>query len=106
MRYLYQLDMGPGQGPAILVEVRPVGVRPPCHHPPALGERIGDRTEVERPTELVARSEREILVVEEQRDPLFLIHTAEGTLTSRINVGQVSSLPIVFAHPRPPIGYC
>jgi hypothetical protein len=89
LRYLYQLDMGPGQGPAILVEVRPVGVRPPCHHPPALGERIGDRPEVGRPTELVARPEREILVVEKQRDPLFLIQAAEGTLTSRIDVGQV-----------------
>jgi hypothetical protein len=42
---------------------------------------------------LVARSEREILVVEEQRDPLFLIHTAEGTLTSRINVVRSRRYP-------------
>ena len=77
LRDLDQLDLGAGEQPAVLVEVRPVRVRPPRHHPPALGQRVGDRAEVERGhAEAVARPDREVLVVEEQRDALVVVdHT-------------------------------
>ena len=59
--------------PSVLVERRPVGVRPARHHPAALGQRVGDRAEVERAhPEAVAGADREVLVVEEQRDALVV----------------------------------
>ncbi len=80
LRYVDELDVRSGEHPAVLVEVRPVGVRPTHHHPPPLGERVGDRPQVERhAAEVVARTERQVLVVKEQGDALFLIHAGQRT---------------------------
>ena len=50
-------DVRACQHPAVLVEERPVGVRPTDHHPPPLCQRISDRAEVKRhAAEVVART--------------------------------------------------
>jgi hypothetical protein len=73
LRDLDELDLRAGQQPAVLVEVGPVGVGAADHDPPALGQRVGDRTEVERrDAEPVAGPDRQVLVVEEQRDALVV----------------------------------
>jgi hypothetical protein len=74
LRDLDQLDLCPGQQPAVLVEAGPVRVGPPRHHPAPLGQRVGDRTEVERhDAQPVPGSDCEILVVEKQRDAFIVI---------------------------------
>ena len=73
LRDLDQLDLMAGEQPPVVVERRPVGVGPPDHHPPALGEGVGDGPEVERRhAEPLARADGEVLVVEEQGDPFVV----------------------------------
>ena len=58
----------------VVVEAGPVGVRTPYDDTAAGGECIGDRPEVEwSAAERFARADREVLVVEEQRDALLLV---------------------------------
>src|SRR5699024_10363884 len=79
LRHLDRLDLVPGERPAVFVEVGPVRVGPARHHPAPHGERIGDRSEVERhPTEVLPRPQREVLVVEEHGHALFGVHTCHS----------------------------
>jgi hypothetical protein len=56
----------PGEHPTVLVEVRPIGVRPTHDYPPTLRERIGDGPQLERhAAKVIARTQRQILVVQE-----------------------------------------
>src|SRR5699024_7927460 len=65
--------------PAVFVEVGPVRVGPAHHHPAPDGERIGDRSEVERhPAEVLPRPQCEVLVVEEHGHALFGVHTCHS----------------------------
>ena len=57
-----------GEHAPVFLEVRPVGVGPPHDHAAPFGEGIGDGSEVERTAGEIPRSDREVLVVEEQCD--------------------------------------
>ena len=74
LRDLDQLDVVAGEHTSVFVETRPVGVRAADDDPTAFGERVGDRPEVEHAQlKLFPRADREVLVVEEQCDPLFVV---------------------------------
>jgi hypothetical protein len=65
---LDELDLVAGEHAPVLLEVRPVGVGAPDDDPPSLGKRVGDRPEVERTAESITGADREVLVVEEERN--------------------------------------
>ncbi len=66
--HLDELDLVAGEHAPVFLEVRPVGVGPPHDHAAPFGEGIGDGSEVERTAGEIPRSDREVLVVEEQCD--------------------------------------
>ena len=83
LRDLDQLDVVAGQHAPVFVEPRPVGVGPPHDDPSPLGERVGNRPKVEHvQMKLFPRADREVLVVEEQCDPLFVVGHAVETISA------------------------
>ena len=74
LRDLDQLDVVARQLATILAEARPVGIGTAHDDPAPFGERVGDGPEVERrAAHLLPRADREVLVVEEQRDAFFVV---------------------------------
>ncbi len=90
LRDLDQLDVMAGEHAPVLVETRPVRVRPANDDASPLGERIGYGPEVELlQVELLLGADREILVVEEQGDAFFVV--AQASLT--ISASRAFSVP-------------
>src|SRR5690606_17268506 len=76
--HLDELDVRAGQHPPVLVEVGPVGIRPPHHHAAPLGEGVADGPQVEEhAAEVLPRPEGEVLVVQEECDPVLVVHALQ-----------------------------
>src|SRR5262249_7373732 len=96
LRDLDQLDLVAGQHPPVVGEAGPVGVGPAHDDPPALGEGVGDGSEVEdAATERLTGADREVLVVEEQRDALVV--GRHGARDYARTIGTSSGQPGTFA---------
>ncbi len=72
LRDLDQLDVASGELLPGVSEHPPVGIRLPAHHPPPLGQGVGDGLEVElHPAQCFSGSDCQVLEVDEQGDALF-----------------------------------
>ena len=70
---LDQLDVAAREHPAVLIEVRPVGVGLASDHPSALGQGVQHGPEVElHAVQALPRADGQVLVVQEQGDAFFL----------------------------------
>ena len=77
LRDLDQLDLAPGEHPPVLVEVRPVRVSLARDHPAPFGEGVEHRTQIELRADVVASADRQVFVIQEERDSFFVgIHPA------------------------------
>ena len=98
LRDLDELDLVAREHAPVLVEARPVGVGAPHDDPSPLGERVGDRPEVEdRQMQLLPRADREVLVVEEECDAFFVRAVPSGPTLRGCAVVLGNRLPAEIA---------
>ena len=69
---LDELNVVAGETLAVVAEERPIRIRLPGDYPAAIGERVGNGFQVElESVEVVPRSDRQVLVVQEKCNPFF-----------------------------------
>ena len=95
LRDFDELDMMVGKPLTVIAEVGPIRIGLAGNHPAPLSQGVGNGFEVElKSTEVVPRPDRQVLVVEEKRDPFFFSsHAVSVAATSprRVNSSSLSN---------------